>query len=162
MQQNLLTSAAAAVLIVGAATLASAQQCSVVGDVVVTFFGSPDNDPPGTANTAYDCGVGRNFQAGGVGSWDNPLTFATADGEYDTCEVVYAPYLKKYLRHEDWCAQYTEDWGRGIKHIDVWTGTVANGGQAQIQCENNLTPGPHQSFIRHPASNLEVDRKSSF
>ncbi|RYP72102.1 hypothetical protein DL771_004433 [Monosporascus sp. 5C6A] len=155
MQQHLIVSAAA-VLLGTSLPLISAQQCSVVSNVRVTFFGSPDNDPPGTANTAYNCG-GRNYQAGGVGTYDNPLTFATAPGEYETCELVYAPYLRKYLRHEDYCQTCTENWQSGIAHIDVWTGIVADGGQAQIECENALTPDANQAFIRNPARGLPVD-----
>lgn len=78
--------------------------CSVTTDVVVTFYGSPDNDPAGSDGTAYNCG-GRNKHAQGSGSHADPLTFATAPGEYSECEVVYSPYLKKYLRMEDSCAQ---------------------------------------------------------
>ncbi|KAI1243842.1 hypothetical protein MGN70_013708 [Eutypa lata] len=152
MQQKLL----AAVLGAALPLAVRAQSCSVVNDVVVTFYGSPDNDPPGSDDTAYPCG-GRNNHAGGVGSYDEPLTFATAPGEYNQCEVVYAPYIKKYLRMEDSCATCTSDWQNGVAHIDIWTGTVADGGDAQIECENQLTPDPRQSFIRNPASDLEVD-----
>ncbi|KAK7753734.1 hypothetical protein SLS62_004358 [Diatrype stigma] len=152
MQQKLL----AAVLGTSLPLLARAQDCSVVNDVAVTFYGSPDNDPPGSAATAYSCG-GRDNQAGGVGSYDDPLTFATAPGEYEQCELLYAPYIKKYIRMEDSCEQCTSDWANGEAHIDIWTGTVADGGDAQVECENELTPGPQQSFIRNPAADLEVD-----
>lgn len=37
--------------------------CSTRGNVITTFYGYPDNDPPGPA-TAYNCG-GRNNIAGG-------------------------------------------------------------------------------------------------
>lgn len=78
--------------------------CSVVSGVQMTFYGSPDNDPPGSIATAHDCG-GRNYQAGGSGAYDDPLTFATSPDEYEVCEIIYSPYLKKYLRMEDDCAQ---------------------------------------------------------
>lgn len=42
-------------------TLSSA--CNVVSDVQITFYGYPDNSPPGP-DTAYNCG-GRNNIAGG-------------------------------------------------------------------------------------------------
>lgn len=103
MQQKLL----AAVLGAALPLAVRAQSCSVVNNVVVTFYGSPDNDPPGSDDTAYPCG-NRNNHAGGVGSYAEPLTFATAPGEYNQCEVVYAPYLKKYLRMEDSCATCSE------------------------------------------------------
>lgn len=37
--------------------------CSTRSGVTITFYGYPDNDPPGPA-TAYNCG-GRNNVAGG-------------------------------------------------------------------------------------------------
>lgn len=139
-----------------ASILGVAQACSTVSGVAMTFYGYPDNDPPGPA-TAYNCG-GRNNIAGGDGSFNNPLTFATAPGEYSQCEIVYSSYLKKYLRMEDYCAQCTTDWNSGIKHIDIWTGSsTSNGGQNQINCENSLTPNNGQQVLRAPPNNLPVD-----
>jgi len=79
----------------------ASQSCYAVSNVKMTFYGYPDNDPPGAA-TAYNCG--RNYKAGGTGTFSDPLTFATAPGQYNQCEVIYSSYLKKYLRMEDSCA----------------------------------------------------------
>ncbi|KAL5465748.1 hypothetical protein PMIN07_003887 [Paraphaeosphaeria minitans] len=132
--------------------------CSTVSKVTHTFYGYPDNDPPGPA-TAYNCG--RGFKAGGTGTYGDPLTFASAQGEFKSCEIIYDPYLRKYLRYEDYCQQCTEDWAASpkINHIDVWTGSpTVNGGQQQIQCENDLTPADRsQKIVRQPATNLPVD-----
>lgn len=50
------------------------------------------------------------------------------------------------------------DWNSGIKHIDVWTGSsTSNGGQNQINCEDDLTPSGTQQVVRSPPSNLAVD-----
>lgn len=38
--------------------------CSTRSGVTITFYGYPDNDPPGPG-TAYNCG-GRNYKAGGI------------------------------------------------------------------------------------------------
>lgn len=46
----------------GAALVGFASACSIFSNVEVTFYGWPDNSPPG-AGTAYDCG--RNYIAGG-------------------------------------------------------------------------------------------------
>lgn len=80
-----------------------AKSCSIIDNVKMTFFGYPDNSPPG-AGTAYDCG-GRHNIAGGRGTYTDPLTFASANSEYAPCELVYSPYLKKYLRMEDHCVE---------------------------------------------------------
>lgn len=138
-----------------AAGVLSARACAPVDSVVHTFYGFPDNDPPGPA-TAYDCG--RNFEAGGIGTFDDPLTMASAEGEFDECEIIYVPYLKKYARYEDFCQQCTDDWASGINHIDLWTGSPnQSGGDSQIDCENNLTPDSSPQIIRNPATDLDVD-----
>ncbi|EKG21700.1 hypothetical protein MPH_00964 [Macrophomina phaseolina MS6] len=147
-----------AVLGLAAVQQALAQSCSTQS-TAFTFYGAPDNDPPGP-DTAYTCSKvsGRGYTAGGTGSYSDPLTFASAKGEFSDCEVIYAPYLKKYLIYQDFCAQCTDDWSSSRKwHIDIWTGTSSNGGEAQIQCENSLTPDNNQDIVRNPPSNLEVD-----
>lgn len=133
----------------------SRRSCNIVDTVQHTFYGFPDNDPPGPA-TAYDCG--RNFTAGGTGTLSDPLTMASAEGQFEECEIVYVPYLQKYVRYEDFCQQCTDDWELGIHHIDLWTGSPdLSGGESQIECENSLTPDDSLSIIRNPATNLEVD-----
>ena len=87
--------------------LGQGSSCVVVDSVQHTFYGFPDNDPPGPA-TAYDCG--RNFTAGGTGTFADPLTMASAEGQFELCEVVYVPYLRKYVVYEDFCQQCTDDW----------------------------------------------------
>lgn len=73
-------------------------------------------------------------------------------------EIVYFPYLKKYLRLEDYCAECTTDYTNGFKHIDVWTGGSATiDTQAQIDCEDALTPDANQTVIRNPSKDLAVN-----
>lgn len=112
----------------------------------------------------------------GSGTYDDPITIATAESELSVCETVYIPLLKKYGRHEDDCTQcgkigmncnlkifadsgITEsDWNNGQAHIDIWTGSNSSGGgDAQIDCEDNLTSGGQYSIVRQPATDLEVD-----
>jgi hypothetical protein len=52
-----------AAIILTSAIAGIAQACSTPGNYIVTFYGYPDNSPPGPA-TAHNCG-GRNFKAGG-------------------------------------------------------------------------------------------------
>ncbi|KAB8228246.1 uncharacterized protein BDW43DRAFT_316099 [Aspergillus alliaceus] len=132
-----------------------------VQDAAHTFYGFPDNDPPGGA-IAYDCG--RGLAAGGVGTFNDPLTFASAPGEFDICETIYDPYLRKYLRMEDYCNTCTRNWGKRIWNIDVWTGsTTVNGGNDQLECENKLTPMPqHKPIIRRPGPDLPTDSTPLF
>lgn len=122
----------------------------------VTFYGGPDNDPPWSDATAFSCDPSRGFHAGGTGAYDDPLSFATADGEYETCEIVYSPYVKKYLRKDDFCATCT------VPQIDIWTGSPHSQkyGDKQIKCEERLTPDKGQLVIRNPPKNLPVNSGS--
>ncbi|CAM1508696.1 Fc.00g055440.m01.CDS01 [Cosmosporella sp. VM-42] len=151
----------AAFSLVAAALTGVSSACSTPGNYIVTFYGYPDNDPPGPA-TAYNCG-GRNYKAGGSGTYSDPLTIATAPGELNACEIVYLPLLTKYARVEDSCAQCAIDWGNGQPHIDIWTGSNSvNGGQNQINCENRLTSGGRFSIVRNPPTNYGVDTTPLF
>ena len=47
----------------------------------------------------------------GTGTYSDPLTFASGSGEFNTCEIIYVPYLKKYARYEDYCAQCSKSLG---------------------------------------------------
>jgi len=50
------------------------------------------------------------------------------------------------------------DWDSNKEyHIDIWTGSnTVNGGDNQVNCENNLPGGP-QTILQGPANNLPVD-----
>ena len=103
---------------------------------------------------------------------------ATAPGEFNVCEIIYLPLLTKYVRYEDDCAQCSEsiqlsslncysrisqvtDFSNGQNHIDIWTGSsTVNGGQNQINCEDNLTFGGQYSIVRNPPTNYGVNSKS--
>lgn len=101
------------------ATLAStATACSTAGNNIVTFYGYPDNDPPGPA-TSMNCG-GRNYKAGGSGTYDDPVTIATAPGELNNCEIVYLPFLTKYGRFEDTCEQCSKFLLDLISYCKAW------------------------------------------
>ena len=67
-----------------------------MGYVHLTFYGYPGNNPP-SADTAYNCG-GRNNTAGGTGTYSDPVTFGSAEGEFNECQIVYIPCLEKYAR----------------------------------------------------------------
>lgn len=140
---------------------AVASGCELDSNLETTFYGWPDNDPP-SAQVAHNCG-GRNYVAGGSGTYADPLTFATAPGEFSPCEIVYFPLLKKYIRYEDDCAECTSDFKSGKKHIDIWTGSsTSSGGQKQIDCEDSLTSGGRYEVVRQPPQGMEVDATPLF
>lgn len=141
----------------------TAAQCSTIEDVKLTFYGWPDNDPPG-ADNAFDCGRGTGSDgepiAGGTGMYADPISFATAtdNNNLPQCGIVYVPLLRKYFRNEDDCARCKMDWdSQGLYHIDLWTGSnQQSGGDDQTNCEYSL-PGGSQTIIKNPPGNLAVD-----
>lgn len=90
--------------VVNASMTTGPGKCRAFGGVAVTFYGAPDNDPPGSPVTAWGCDSSRGARAGGSGSFLDPLSFASAKNEFEKCEIIYLPYLKKYLRFDDLCA----------------------------------------------------------
>ncbi|KAF2753783.1 hypothetical protein EJ05DRAFT_514718 [Pseudovirgaria hyperparasitica] len=131
-----------------ATVLATAQAYDAVTVSKQTWFGYPDNCLDGyhagcgNNQVAYSC-VGRGARAGGDGSYDKPLTYATKKGGslHKPCEITWFPYLKKYLVMADICT------GCNDKQIDIWIGD-GDGGQAELNCENNSPSGGGHKLIR--------------
>ncbi|ODM20519.1 hypothetical protein SI65_03572 [Aspergillus cristatus] len=143
-----------AALALSAQATAKPTSCSTVSPVTLTFYGWPDNDPP-SADIAYDCG--RGYKAGGNGTYDNPLTAASAPGEFDECEIVYLPYIQRYVRFEDTCATCTTNWNKKQHHIDIWIdSTDFDEGGKVMDCENTLTPKHGIRVIRNPGEKFRV------
>lgn len=134
------------------------QTCSTQANVEVTYFGYPDNSPPGPG-ISFSCGR-RGLIAGGNGTYGDPVTFsAAAGGDFQDCEIIYLPYVQKYARYEKDCDQCKTDWDKNQKtHIALWLGSNSiNGGDALINCEKNLATDGLQTIVRHPGSHLEVN-----
>ncbi|ORY08735.1 hypothetical protein BCR34DRAFT_603376 [Clohesyomyces aquaticus] len=93
-------------------------------------------------STAFGCHRGGN--ATGCGSYDDPVPFAGVLGSYETCEVVYHPYLHKYLRYEDVCPSC------GNGSVVLWTGE--DGGK------KGTLIGKKERLIRKPLTWLSVDK----
>jgi hypothetical protein len=122
-------------------------------NVYVTFYGGPDNDPPGSTDIAYP--NGRHPAAGGTGSYADPITLATDPRELPPGTVVYEPQLKKYFVMEDDCDECITDWGAGHRpHVDLWT---APAGTALLTCEDSLTPPGQVPLEINPPADRPVD-----
>ena len=96
-----------------------------------------DNCPPGGAiahPTIHE-------QAGGNGTFADPITFAGAEKAMAVGSVVYIPAFSKYFIFEDACEECERQWARSEHyHIDLWMGPDALGSGALIACEDALTP----------------------
>ena len=58
--------------------------------------------PPGADPRAHRCA--RHGEAGGNGTYANPITLASDPQEVSVGTIVYYPPLKKYIVMEDDCA----------------------------------------------------------
>jgi len=125
----------------------------------VTFYGYPDNSPPGR-QIAHPV---IHRVAGGDGTWCNPTTFATEpknDKIIPYGVKIYVPYMKQYFVREDDCTN------SGIQHlgchqiwVDLWIGGDAKSDfKAVINCENSLTKSHTVPIILWPKANLPVER----
>jgi hypothetical protein len=111
--------------------------------VYMTFYGWPDNSPPGNA-IAYPKNGGSptvHNAAGGTGTYDDPITFATDQAEFPVGTRLFAPVLEKYLVMEDDCAECDTDWSSSQKwHIDVWMNSNGTDqSSAVLACEDQWT-----------------------
>lgn len=98
----------------------------------LTGYGWPDNDPPG-GGIAYP---GKHQKAGGTGTYEDPITFATATSARDTFPagmIVYIPHLQKYFIMEDSCAACNATW------MDLWVNSNGTFDEEVQVCEDSLT-----------------------
>jgi hypothetical protein len=136
---------------------AAAPQAAKTYNMYVTLYGALDNDPPGSADIAYPT---LHDEAGGTGTYSDPITFATDKSELKPGTKVYYSYLKKYFIMEDDCAECDSDWGHKYRHIDMWAG---NSNDSRIlACEDSLTQDGQVPVIVNPASNLTVSKTPIF
>ena len=108
---------------------------TTTGSYYVTWYGWPDNDPAGTA-IAYPKSDGYptiHNGAGGIGTFDDPVTFAAKSGKFPIGTKLYVSYIKKYVILEDTCASCTGDW------IDIWMESDGNNEDKVIDCEEHWT-----------------------
>lgn len=127
--------------------------------VEITYYGAWDNDPPGSRDIAHP--VIHN-QAGGTGTYADPLTFASpaGSGAYSFGTIIYVPSVQKYFIREDECAvSWTAPDGCGpVSHVDLYVGNPSDD-QSVIACEEHLTPSGNATIIVNPPGNLTVDPK---
>ena len=121
--------------------------------LLITFYGFPDNSPPGTDISNPQI----HDQAGGTGTFDDPETFATDVNEFAPGTIIYVPFLQKYFIMEDTCTECTQDFNNGKMHVDLWVGgTADDDAQAIIDCEDSLTQDAGDIIV-DPDSGLDVD-----
>jgi hypothetical protein len=122
-------------------------------NVNVTFYGGPDNDPPGSTDIAYP--NGRHGSAGGAGSDADPITLASDPRELPPGTLAYAPRFEKYFVMEDDCEDCIAEWGANRRpHVDLW---MAATGATLPACEAALTPAAPVPLEINPPADRPVD-----
>ncbi len=100
--------------------------------------------------------------AGGTGTYQDPITFATAPTEWPPGTRLYVPYIQRYVIMEDLCASCVSDWSAKKYHIDIWVNSNGQCSSQVIDCENTLTqssadvevnPPPGRPVITQPLFN---------
>src|SRR4030066_1169513 len=92
-------------------------------EVFVTYFGWPDNCPAATA-IAYPV---IHSGAGGVGTFNDPVTFAAKRGRWPAGTKMYVPYIRKYIVLEDMCASCND------AQVDIWMNSDSRHENAVIE-----------------------------
>jgi hypothetical protein len=127
--------------------------------VQVTFYGSYDNDPKGSLAIAHPV---IHQTAGGVGTYADPLTFASpaGNGQYPFGQIIYVPSVQKYFIREDECAvSWTAPNGCGaVTMVDLYVGNSSSS-QSVVNCEDSLTIDGTSTIIVNPDPNRVVDPK---
>jgi 3D (Asp-Asp-Asp) domain-containing protein len=111
----------------------------------ITFYAAADNDPAGSREIAFP---GLHREAGGTGTFADPLTFAAAKGVFKPGTKVYVPDVQRYFVLEDSCATCSGP------HIDLWTGPAVDSGV--IRCEESLTKSGSRPYQVNPPAGLPV------
>jgi 3D (Asp-Asp-Asp) domain-containing protein len=126
-------------------------------DVYVTYYGWADNDPPGKAiaypKSSYPSS--KHEEAGGSGSFDDPITFASDPRVFPVGTKIYVPYIKKYVIMEDLCASCSGN------HIDIWMESNNSFSSQLLACEDYWTKSKTQVEI-NPPNNRSFDSSLFF
>jgi 3D (Asp-Asp-Asp) domain-containing protein len=112
----------------------------------ITFYAAKDNDPPGSRSIAFPGTL--HDEAGGSGTFADPLTFAAVEGLFEPGTKVYVPDVQRYFILEDTCATCSGS------QIDLWTGPADDNGV--ISCEEALTRDSSRPYEVNPPAGLPV------
>lgn len=123
----------------------------------LSTYDTENNSPPG-AGIEYAKNYGYptvHNLAGGTGTYANPITFASENGELPPGARIYIAHWKKYFIKEDLC---TSCYNPPAWQFDLWVGGVtpqqdANQNPANI---TNLWTSKYPVII-YPSANEPVD-----
>lgn len=129
----------------------------------VTFYGWPDNDPPGNTIAYPKRRYSGSFHdnAGGIGTYKNPITFASDPEHIALGSIYYVISLQKYTVMEDLCTGCIDSWDSSTKHIDIWMDSNSGFEEELLRCQRRQTRKSVEVVLNPPA-NLPVDTTPLF
>jgi len=139
--------------------VASAGVRAVIPVIVTAWLSTYDwwnNSPPGAGiSYAKDYGYPTiHDQAGGSGTYKNPITFASASGELRPGTHIYIPWLHKYFMKEDDCASCSSSpsW-----QFDLWVGGVSRAQNRDQSPSDIVNLWQRETVVIYPAGNKRVN-----
>jgi hypothetical protein len=114
----------------------------------ITGYSSADNDPPNSTAIWLD---GKSGNAGGAGTYSDPITVAVAEGQYRYGTAFYLPHVKRYFKAADSCPPCKKG-HQGLPWLDVYVGDAS--GPAVIKCQEKLTG--IRAVIQNPKATYEA------
>ncbi len=121
----------------------------------ITGYSYWDNSPPGSAAIAH---TGMRDAAGGVGTYDDPITIAVGwqgrNWDYAPGTRMYLEDLRRYVVVEDLCGACKND-KNGLPRLDIYVGGEDTSAKAARHCTYRITGT--QPIIINPAPIYPVD-----
>jgi Raf kinase inhibitor-like YbhB/YbcL family protein len=116
--------------------------------VYFTLYGYPDNSPPGDG-ISYPM---VHQTAGGTGTYDDPVTFATDRNEEPPGTRIYVPAFLKYAIMEDGCSECNTAWNANKQYrFDFWLSSNASSDSCKVNaCELHWTQNQTTVEINPP------------
>lgn len=94
--------------------------------------------------------------AGGIGTYDNPITFASQKDEFRPGQRIYIPILHRYFMKEDWCStcytRHDHKW-----QTDLWIGKVSRAQLNSADPHDAINWWFSTTIIIDPPKGLKVD-----
>jgi 3D (Asp-Asp-Asp) domain-containing protein len=126
--------------------------------VRITLSGYADNNPRGT-EIAHPV---IHHRAGGVGTYNNPITFAANPRTFRPGTKIYVPYLRKYFIIEDDAQTAIATAGHGLPLIVLWAGGTASSNVDRLLATESAYTRNSAQVIVNPTPNHPVNAGSIF
>ncbi|MBP2327736.1 hypothetical protein JOF56_008121 [Kibdelosporangium banguiense] len=112
----------------------------------INYYGARTNEPRGSRAIAYPNVL--HGQAGGTGTFDDPLTFAAGEDKYKPGTKIYVPEVKRYFILEDLCPQCSG------ASVNLWAGPAND--QGLVDCTKSLARQGDRPYVVNPPAGLPV------